>query len=133
MNANALLQPSNQKAPTVTDYMHRACFEAGDDGSEMFSAGIKGKYRHALARTLEALDTERAAHEATKALAATAFNLAGEAEARAEKAKAELQALREAVQVVLSNFTQSEVQGYHTADRTFAIEILVNALTRKDA
>jgi hypothetical protein len=51
-----------------------------------------------LDRAETALDTERTAHEATNNTLVNACNLSAEFEARAEKAEAELQALRQVVE-----------------------------------
>jgi len=71
------------------DYMQKARDMLGTDRHVTTVALIEN-----LARTLEALDTERAAHEATKAEVMDYMVKWAEEGQRADKAEAELQALR---------------------------------------
>jgi hypothetical protein len=41
----------------------------------------------------------------------------------------EAETLRKAVVTVIATFSQDEVQGYHSRDRRYAIEVLANGLT----
>jgi len=124
----------------MTDYMQKARELTEAEPLQNSDWSLERVYRRVLARTLEALDNERAAHEATKAELQIARAMQHAYALDKKEAEVELQALREALgKIAADAFVSLDQLPPHDMPngwRKIAVEridIARQALTRKDA
>jgi hypothetical protein len=124
----------------MTDYMQKARTDVqsianearGDRQIDQFLnvLPVTGDYLAALARTLEALDAALEDAALWKQSEQAASDQFDKMAARADKAEAELQALREAAQALVNQVGPQNTRVYRSDP---VMQTLIAALTRKEA